>query len=89
MSLTYKINMFETDHDDATKTMVTFVVSDESIDSPFVITKRITTGSNTNEQILALAQTEAQAETDAWVASYDDLGKTWNPDTNTLENAYE
>ena len=85
MALTYTINMFETDHDDATKTMVTFVVNDESIDGPYVITKRITTGSNTNEQILALAQTEAQAEIDAWRASYDVLGKTWNPDTNTIE----
>ena len=85
MALTYKINLFETDHEDATKTMVTFVVRDESIDSPFVITKRITTGSNTNEQILALAQTEAQAEIDAWLASHDVLGKTWNPDTSAIE----
>jgi hypothetical protein len=76
--------MYETDHEDESKTMVTFVVSDTTIDSTFITTKRITTGSKTKEQILAEAHTSSQEEVGAWVSSFETVGKEWNPETNSL-----
>ena len=76
--------MFETDHDDATKTMVTFVVKDAN-ESQFVITKRIPTGAKTQEQILSEAHSLIQDEVAAWASGNAIIGKTWNPETNSLE----
>ena len=55
MSLTYKIDKFQTDPDDATKTLVGLAVSDAS-GNLFIIDKRVTTGSNSDEQLVAAAQ---------------------------------
>lgn len=84
MSLTYKIDKFETDPDDATKTLVGLAVSDAS-GNLFIIDKRVTTGSNSDEQLVAAAQSTAQSEIDAWVASRANVGKIWNPETNSFE----
>jgi len=85
MALTHKINMYETDHEDANKTMVTFVVQNDGVGDSFVITKRIVTASKTKEAILTEALAEAQAEIDAWVASLAVVGQVWNPTTNSID----
>ena len=84
MALKYEINMFETDPNDASKTFVTLVVTTEAGKS-FVISKSVTTGSNTDAQIIKAAQTAAQSEIDTWVSQVSNIGKTWNPDTESIE----
>ena len=76
--------MFETDPGDASKTFVTLVVTTEAGKS-FVISKSVTTGSNTDAQIIKAAQTAAQSEIDTWVSQVSNIGKTWNPDTESIE----
>ena len=51
----------------------------------FIIDKRITTGSNSDEQLVTAAQAAGQAEIDEWAASFANVGKTWNPETNSFE----
>tara|TARA_R100000655_G_scaffold108842_1_gene161727 strand:+ start:508 stop:762 length:255 start_codon:yes stop_codon:yes gene_type:complete len=84
MALKYEINMFETDPNDASKTFVTLVVTTED-EKSFAISKSITTGSNTDAQIIKAAQTEAQSEIDTWVSQVSNIGKTWNPETEKIE----
>mgnify|MGYP003142986688 CR=1 FL=1 len=84
MSLTYTIDKFETDPDDATKTLIGFRITDANGDI-FIIDKRVTTGSNSDEQLVTAAQSAAQSEIDAWVSSNANVGKTWNPDTKSFE----
>tara|TARA_B100000902_G_scaffold306141_1_gene294706 strand:+ start:212 stop:466 length:255 start_codon:yes stop_codon:yes gene_type:complete len=84
MALKYEINMFETDPDDASKTFVTLVVTTE-VGKSLAISKSVTTGSNTDAQIIKAAQTAAQSEIDTWVSQVSNIGKTWNPDTESIE----
>jgi len=84
MAIQYEINMFETDPNDASKTFVTFIVKNDA-DKMFVISKSVTTGSNTDAQICTAAQAAAQTEIDTWVSNQTNLGKKWNPDTSTIE----
>lgn len=84
MALKYEINMFETDSSDASKTFVTFAVTDDT-DKMFVISKSVTTGSKTDAQICKEAQAAAQSEIDTWVAQVANIGKTWNPDSEKIE----
>ena len=84
MSLNYKIDKFQTDPDDSTKTLVGLAITDTK-GNLFIIDKRITTGSNSDEQLVAAAQSAAQSEIDAWVSSNANVGKTWNPDTKSFE----
>jgi|TARA_A100000172_G_C3013110_1_gene100519 C4-type Zn-finger protein len=84
MALKYNINMFETDPDDASKTFVTLIVTDDAANT-FVISKSVTTGSNTDAQIIKAAQTAAQTEIDNHFAKFATVGKTWNPDTESIE----
>jgi len=84
MTLKYEINMFETDPDDASKTFVTLVVTTETGKS-FAISKSVTTGNNTDAQIIKEAQTAAQSEIDTWVSQVSNIGKVWNPDTESIE----
>jgi hypothetical protein len=84
MSLTYAIDKFEIDGEDATKTLIGFRITDES-GNIFIIDKKVTTGSNSDEQLVTAAQSAAQSEIDAWVASRANVGKIWNPDTNSFE----
>ena len=84
MTLKYSINMFETDPEEVSKTFVTLMVSDDD-DHTFVISKSVTTGSKTDEQIIKAAQTAAQSEIDAHFAQAANVGKTWNPDSQTIE----
>jgi len=84
MALKYNINMFETDPDDASKTFVTLIVTDDAANT-FVISKSVTTGSNTDAQIIKAAQTAAQTEIDNHFAKFATVGKTWNPDTEAIE----
>ena len=84
MTITYKIKDYKTDPDDALKTMVGFIVTDEK-GRQFLIDKKVTTGSNTKEQIITAAHTASQTEVNDWIAYEENIGKTWNPDTNTLE----
>ena len=86
MALEYNINIYETDEDDATKTMVTFMVKDKSLtDNTFIITKRITTGSKTKEKILEEAHSQSQSEVNEWQETFTTVGKTWNPDKKSIE----
>jgi len=84
MSLNYKIDKFQTDPDDPTKTLVGLAITDTK-GNLFIIDKRVTTGSNSDEQLVTAAQAAAQSEIDAWVSSNANVGKTWNPETNSFE----
>lgn len=84
MALKYEINMFETDPDDNSKTFVTLLVTTET-EKSLVISKSVTTGSNTDAQIVKAAQAAAQSEIDTWVSQVTNIGKTWNPDTEAIE----
>ena len=84
MALKYEINMFETDPNDASKTFVTLVVTTDG-EKSFAISKSVTTGSNTDAQIVKAAQTAAQSEIDTWVSQVSNIGKIWNPDTESIE----
>ena len=64
MALKYEINMFETDPDDASKTYVTLLVTDDAAHT-FAISKSVTTGNH--------------------FAQVANVGKTWNPDTESIE----
>ena len=88
MSLTYAIDKFETDGEDATKTLIGFRITDTS-GNIFIIDKKVTTGSNSDEQLVIAAQSAAQSEIDAWVASRANVGKIWNPDTNSFQEETE
>jgi len=88
MSLTYAIDKFEIDGEDATKTLIGFRITDANGDI-FIIDKRVTTGSNSDEQLVTAAQSAAQSEIDAWVASRANVGKIWNPDTNSFQEETE
>jgi len=84
MALTYKIKNYETAADDASKTLVGFTVTNDSPAGAFLIDKKITTGSNTRDQIVAAAHAAAQTEVLAWVAFEANLGLTFDPDTGTV-----
>jgi hypothetical protein len=84
MALKYEINMFETDPDDGSKTFVTLLVTTET-EKSFAISRSVTTGSNTDAQIIKAAQTAAQSEIDTWVSQISNIGKVWNPDTESIE----
>ena len=84
MALKYEINMFETDPNDASKTYVTLLVKDDGGHN-FAISKSVTTGSNTDAQIIKAVQAEAQTEIDNHFAQVSNIGKTWNPDTESIE----
>lgn len=84
MSLTYAIDKFEIDGEDATKTLIGFRITDANGDI-FIIDKKVTTGSNSDEQLVTAAQSAAQSEIDAWASSNANVGKTWNPETNSFE----
>lgn len=84
MSLTYTIDKFQTDPDDNNKTLVGLKITDSS-GNVFIIDKRITTGSKTDEQLVTAAQAEGQAEIDEWAKSFAVVGKNWNPETNSFE----
>ena len=84
MALEYTINIYEEDPDDATKTMVTFVVKDKIEDKTFAVTKRITTGSKTKEAILGEAYDESQSAVAEWRETLTTVGKTWNPDSGSI-----
>ena len=84
MALTYKIKNYETDVDDASKTLVGFTVTNDSPEGAFLIDKKVTTGSKTRDQIVAAAHAAAQTEILAWVAFEANLGLTFDPDTGTV-----
>jgi hypothetical protein len=85
MALSYKIVQYGVDGSDATKTRVGFSVLEAETGNQLEVDGLATTGSNTDEQIIAAAQANCQTIIDEWVASTNNIGKTWNPDTNTLE----
>jgi hypothetical protein len=84
MALKYKINMFETDPQDTSKTFVTLIVADDAAHT-FVVSKSVTTGSNTDAQIIKAVQAAAQTEIDTHFDLASNIGKTWNPDSETIE----
>ena len=87
MALTYKIDKFTdaVDENNVTKKLVGFRIKDEQ-ERTFVIDKWITlVAGKTDESYITEAQAEGQAEIDAWVESFVNVGKTWNPDTSTME----
>jgi len=83
MALTYVIKNYETDASDSSKTMVGFKVTNEA-GGLILIDKRITTGSNTKNQIVAAAHAAAQTEIQAWVDYEANIGLTFDPDSGTL-----
>ncbi len=85
MTLKYTINTFETDPNDASKTLVTFVVDDDVTKQTFAISKSVTTASNSDAQLCTAAQSAAQSEINAWASNNANVGKVWNPDTESIE----
>ena len=85
MALKYTINTFETDPNDASKTLVTFVFDDDVTKQTFVISKSVTTGSNSDAQLCTAAQSAAQSEINTWASNNANVGKVWNPDTESIE----
>ena len=83
MAIIYKIKSFQTDPEDATKTLVGFTITNDKENILF-IDKSVTTGSNTDAQLITAAQTAAQSEINAWTEEKEIVGKTWNPDTSEL-----
>ena len=84
MALKYTIDTFMKDPDDASKTLISFKVTNDA-DKVFIISRSVTTGNNTDAQLCTAAQTAAQSEIDAWNSSTTNMGKTWNPDTNEIK----
>ena len=84
MSLTHTIDKFETDGEDATKTLIGLKITDAN-GNIFIIDKKVTTGSNSDEQLVTAAQSAAQSEIDAWVVSRANIGKIWNPTDKKFE----
>lgn len=85
MSLIYTIKNYETDTEDSSKTRVGFYVTDAQ-NNKLAIDKLITTGSKSKENIITEASNAAQDEINAWASQFEVVGKTWNPDTNSIEN---
>ena len=85
MALSYKIVQYAVDSSDSTKTRVGFTVIEAETGNVLEVDGLATTGSNTDNEIIQAAQANCQATIDAWVASTNNIGKTWNSDTNTLE----
>ena len=85
MSLTYVIKSYETDTEDSSKTRVGFYVTDAQ-GNKLAVDKLVTTGSKSKESIITEASNAAQDEINAWASQFEVVGKTWNPDTNSIEN---
>tara|TARA_R110002051_G_scaffold314478_1_gene391613 strand:+ start:338 stop:586 length:249 start_codon:yes stop_codon:yes gene_type:complete len=82
MALKYVIKDFR---DEGDKKYVGFTVTDEK-GSVFVIDKKVSLSEGkTDEQYVKDALALAKSEIDAWVASFAQIGKTWNPDAEALE----
>ncbi|BAQ85384.1 hypothetical protein [uncultured Mediterranean phage uvMED] len=85
MSLTYVIKSYETDTEDSSKTRVGFYVTDAQ-GNKLAIDKLVTTGSKSKQTIVTEASNAAQDEINDWASQFEVVGKTWNPDTNSIEN---
>ena len=81
MALTHTIKSFT--EDGSGNVDVGFQVQDDKGDI-FYIDKIITKGSKTDEAIVEEGYNAAKAEIDAWVASKDNIGKTWDPSSKSL-----
>jgi hypothetical protein len=82
MALKYVIKDFR---DEGDKKYVGFMVTNEK-GAAFAIDKQVSLSEGkTNEQYVKDALALSKSEIDDWVASTAQLGKTWNPDTETLE----
>ena len=82
MTLKYVIKDFR---DEGDKKYVGFLVTDEK-GSQFAIDKKVSLSEGkTDEQYVKDAVALAKSEIDGWVASFAQIGKTWNPDTEALE----
>ena len=66
MDLDYNINIYEIDTNDSSKTLVTFLITDKSTEKVLLVSKRITTGSKTREEILEEAYSESLQDVDEW-----------------------
>jgi len=86
MALTYKIKTFETEAGDSSKTRVGFKVTDDGDNQDFFIDKLVTTGSKSDNAISKEAYDAAQTEVTAWVNGKNNVGKTFNPSSNALED---
>ena len=81
MALTHTIKSFT--EDGSGNVDVGFQVQDDKGDI-FYIDKIITKGSKTDEAIVEEGYNAAKAEIDAWVASNNNIGKTWDPSSKSL-----
>lgn len=86
MPLQFKIKDYRIDPEDETKTYVGFQIVDNEDGSVFIIDKKVTTGSKTQNEILTEAKQMSQAEIDEWQGGIKDIGKTWDPETGLLEH---
>ena len=85
MALTYKIVKFETDENDSTKTMVGFDITDSDTGRILAVDGSTTTEGKTDSQICTAAQASIQSTIDTWASGIVNLGKTWNPDSSSIE----
>jgi hypothetical protein len=82
MALIYVVKTFETD---GSNKRVGFMVTADNGEA-FAIDKEVEIADGkTAEQYVQEALAAAQSEIDAWSGDADNIGKVWNPDTNSFE----
>ena len=87
MSVSYKIDKFsEIDDSGTAKMLIGFQCKNSVDDSVLIIDKKVNVvADKTDNAYTQEALAAAQAEIDAWVLDGANVGKTWNPDSNSLE----
>ena len=86
MALTYKIKDFRAgdapNHE--THTRIGFEITDET-NNLFIIEKEVTKAGKTDEQMTQEALALCTTEIDEWQATFVNVGRRWNPDTDSFE----
>ena len=88
MSVSYTIDKFsEIDDGGTAKMLIGFKCTNSVDNSVLIIDKKVNVvAGKTDNAYTQEALAAAQAEIDAWVLDGANVGKTWNPDSNALED---
>ena len=81
MALNYVIKTFETD---GSNKRVGFMVTTDNGQSLAIDKEIAIADGKTAEQYVQEALAAAQSEIDAWSGDADNIGKVWNPDSNSF-----
>lgn len=82
MALKYVVKTFETD---GLNKRVGFMVTADNGEALAIDKEVEIADGKTAEQYVQEALAAAQSEIDAWSGDADNIGKVWNPDTNSFE----